>query len=487
MNGKHGLEDDSNEETKKPRVEASDGIVVESSNRHYLETINKELLNFDYEKVCSVSLSNVNVYCCLVCGKYFQGRSRTSHAYLHAVNMDHHVFINMETLKCYILPENKELTGRAKVFDEIRSLINPQYTMEDIALLQVSDDFNYNTKDIPPLQVSYDLHHKVYHPGYVGLNNISCNTYANVILQLLSHIPPIRDYFLSLSTTLKQDERELLDSKSELNAKFGLLVRKIWSKNLYRNHISPHELMQLVKSKFSLGSQPNPKHFLVWLLNQLHMTLAKALGTKQTVFSKSFQGKIRIKATPVNKQTETTTTIRKFWMITLDLSDSSPFQKTLESNDENPINDHITQVSFKSLLSKYDGETITQATESELNTFQIVGPAPPYLIFHIDRKEDIKSNSKAPKVLKFESPMDMSPYVLGGNTSPHVYDLVGHVKHESIPGVELDRSDDKHDWTVSVRRNRNDWVSIHDLDIEPCNGDLLFLEESYLLVWRKRD
>lgn len=32
------------------------------------------MLDFDFEKVCSVSLSNLNVYACLVCGKYYQGR-----------------------------------------------------------------------------------------------------------------------------------------------------------------------------------------------------------------------------------------------------------------------------------------------------------------------------------------------------------------------------------------------------------------------------
>ena len=38
-------------------------------------------LDFDFEKCCSVSLSPVNVYACLVCGKYFQ--VSTAHALLH--------------------------------------------------------------------------------------------------------------------------------------------------------------------------------------------------------------------------------------------------------------------------------------------------------------------------------------------------------------------------------------------------------------------
>ena len=30
------------------------------------------VLDFDFEKLCSISLSHVNVYACMVCGKYFQ-------------------------------------------------------------------------------------------------------------------------------------------------------------------------------------------------------------------------------------------------------------------------------------------------------------------------------------------------------------------------------------------------------------------------------
>jgi len=69
--------------------------VLSSGSRHevrstcpYLDTINRkvsaisfiqrlterlQVLDFDFEKLCSISLSNMNVYACLVCGKYFQG------------------------------------------------------------------------------------------------------------------------------------------------------------------------------------------------------------------------------------------------------------------------------------------------------------------------------------------------------------------------------------------------------------------------------
>lgn len=46
---------------------------VETSRDLYLDTINRHMLDFDFEKLCSVSLSPMNVYACLVCGKYYQG------------------------------------------------------------------------------------------------------------------------------------------------------------------------------------------------------------------------------------------------------------------------------------------------------------------------------------------------------------------------------------------------------------------------------
>lgn len=44
----------------------------------YLDTIDRAVLDFDFEKLCSVSLSRINVYACLVCGKYFQVKKKSA-------------------------------------------------------------------------------------------------------------------------------------------------------------------------------------------------------------------------------------------------------------------------------------------------------------------------------------------------------------------------------------------------------------------------
>jgi hypothetical protein len=59
----------------------------------------RQNLEFDFERLCSKSMTNINVYCCLVCGKYFQGRGRGSWAYRHAVGENHRVWLNLGTEK----------------------------------------------------------------------------------------------------------------------------------------------------------------------------------------------------------------------------------------------------------------------------------------------------------------------------------------------------------------------------------------------------
>jgi uncharacterized UBP type Zn finger protein len=84
--------------------EISNGQDTKRRKCPYLDTINPQLLDFDFEKVCSISLSDQNVYACLVCGKYFKGRGKNTHAFTHSVQNGHHVFINLSNDKIYCLP-----------------------------------------------------------------------------------------------------------------------------------------------------------------------------------------------------------------------------------------------------------------------------------------------------------------------------------------------------------------------------------------------
>lgn len=119
----------------------------------YLDTIDRSLLDFDFEKLCSVTLSNINVYACLVCGKYYQGRGPKSHAYFHALEVGHHVYVNMQTKRVYVLPEGYEV--KSKSLDDIKFVVDPQLSRDEVVQL------DREAKD------AWDLGGKKYRPGKI--------------------------------------------------------------------------------------------------------------------------------------------------------------------------------------------------------------------------------------------------------------------------------------------------------------------------------
>ncbi|KAK6454765.1 ubiquitin specific protease [Scheffersomyces xylosifermentans] len=461
------------------RIGSQESPATEESNdnsTHYLETINRQILDFDFEKICSVTLANNNVYCCLVCGKYFQGRSKSSPAYVHSLQNNHHVYINLHTEKYYVLPENYEIISpkALKSLRDITNFLNPKYSKELVQKLPES---------------AFDLNHDPYEVGYVGLNNISANDYSNVIIQALSHIEPIRNWYLRLSYDESLSER--IARKSELNSKFGALVRKLWSSHLYRAHVSPHEFLQCLysesKKQFPITTQVSPKKLLVWLLNNLHVQQAKASKKSQTVLSKAIRGQIRIKTVPIRTkeadskvefipENESAKEVESnFWVLTLDLPSTPLFMDVSK----------IQEISILELLQKYNGVQTSQTSSSELKSYKLLSPLPEFLFLHIDRGLEKEGSTRGnPTVVQFPDTIDMAPYTEGAEGALN-YKLISTIKHELITGSELDHSDDKNQWAISIRKKNDTWVCIKDLSSKPCDGGLLFLEENYIQIWQR--
>ena len=129
----------------------------------YMSTINKTILDFE----SSVSLKNNNIYSCLVCGKYFHGKGKTTPCYIHSLSEQHHLFINLETRAIYCLPDDYELkeeylddakdntintdkdgdnkasNDNKNILYEIKQNLLPVYTKKDIKLIdKISANFN---------------------------------------------------------------------------------------------------------------------------------------------------------------------------------------------------------------------------------------------------------------------------------------------------------------------------------------------------------
>lgn len=454
------VEDDDSDEEIPEYIETLKKTSKNTSQ--YLNTINRQFLNFDFEKECVITLSKNNVYGCLVCGKYFQGRSTNSPAYLHSIDTNHYIYLNLFTERFYILPENYEIISSS--LNDIIQLLNPRYRIED--LVEESRDLNDNT----------------YKVGYIGLDNLSNNDYSNVVLQLISHITPLRDFYIKM--TYQPNVKDLVDLKCPLNSKFGLLCRKIWSKYLFKNHVSPHDVLQYIsiktKNQFAINMQTSPKRFLVWFLNNLNRELMKTL--KNPIISTQLQGNVLITKFPIvseeiNQQVQYKTKAgeslsSKFWILQLDLPTNSVFNQEI-----------ISEIDLSHLLSKYNGKKTTQVSETELRTYVLMKPLPKYILLHIDRKLENGETRGNPTVVTFPSILDFAPYTKDADECLN-YELVANIEHELITGLEIDHKDDKQNWLIHLQQNMNTWYTIYNSQVSSCQRELLFAKESYIQLWK---
>lgn len=502
-------DDDAEDQVAAPSVPLRQANPTEGYDDLYLDTIDRQVLDFDFEKLCSVSLSNINVYACLVCGKYFQGRGPKSHAYFHALDQDHHVFINLETQRVYVLPEGYEV--KSKSLDDIKYVSDPRYTKRQVMELDRAP--SPAGAERPR---SWTLSGKQYTPGFVGMNNIKDNDYLNVVVQALAHVPPLRNYFLlgdfaaaaatnANNNNNHNNNKQQQQPASELVRRCSTLFRKIWNPRAFKAHVSPHELLQEIalrsNKRFTLTTQSDPVEFLSWFLNNLHLGLG---GSKSrpgsSMLQRIFQGRLRVESQAITARADASDRLRfeeaaevrvdtvRFLLLTLDLPAAPLFQDELERNI-------IPQVPLTTVLAKYDGRS-AQEHHAQRKRYRLLHPLPPYLVFHVKRFSQNKFVSERnPTIVTFDARnLDMSPYVEPDPAQwppaePIWYDLVANVVHEAVRTREdvADSGDERKTWKAQVRdRATGEWVSCQDLFVEKVQSELLYLGETYLQIWEKR-
>ncbi|XP_046392366.1 U4/U6.U5 tri-snRNP-associated protein 2 [Ischnura elegans] len=472
---KYEEEDDDDEPEYQPRPKA-----VVHRLCPYLDTINRQVLDFDFEKLCSISLSRINVYACLVCGKYFQGRGTNTHAYLHSVGESHHVYLNLLTLKFYCLPDNYEIIDSS--LDDIKYVLNPTFTQEQIDALDVSD------------KLSRAIDGTMYLPGIVGLNNIKANDYCNVILQALSHVAPLRNYFLRESNYAKV-KRPPGDSSFLLVQRFGELMRKLWNPRNFKAHVSPHEMLQAVvlwsRKKFQFTEQGDPIEFLSWFLNALHFALNGTKKPKSSVVYRTLLGSMRIytrKIPPIEleeRQREALLTTQEyaetsadspFLYLTCDLPPPPLFKDEFRENI-------IPQVNLYTLLTKFNAQSEKEYKtykENFMKRFEIT-KLPPYLILYIKRfTKNTFFVEKNPTIVNFPiKNVDFGDILTPEVKAKHIhtnYDLVANIVHDGEPG--------KGTYRVHVlHKGTGQWYEMQDLHVTDILPQMITLTEAYIQIY----
>mmetsp|Transcript_3264 Transcript_3264/g.7087 ORF Transcript_3264/g.7087 Transcript_3264/m.7087 type:complete len:606 (+) Transcript_3264:103-1920(+) len=438
-----------------------------SSSCPYLDTINRTLLDFDFEPSCSITLeSGPHVYGCMVCGKFFRGRGRSTPAYTHSVDTGHAVYVHLTRGTFHCLPDDYEV--RDPSLADISAALHPTYTAADIAAL----DGN--------AALARDLFGRRYLPGFVGLNNLNKTDYINAVVQALAHVRPLRDYFLrlggsdSLSSSgsatgggaaVAQMKRKRSDKSSssvggtdptlhsDLAQCFGDLIRKMWSDKRFKSTVDPHMFVQAVsvasRKRYHIGKQAEAGEFLAWLLHQLHVGLGGGRKAGSSIIHKVFQGTVEvttrqrkkgsddsqhddneeeddragsddedtIKAKEEERERkkaevviEEKTTETHFLQLTLDIPEKPLFKDA----DGGLV---IPQEPLVSVLRKFDGTSFSDAIGrggvAQKRRYRL-RKLPNYLVLHLTRfKRNEFTVEKNPTIVSFPiKNLDLSPYVM---------------------------------------------------------------------------
>ncbi|KAK1806242.1 hypothetical protein P4O66_000124 [Electrophorus voltai] len=509
------LDDDDEEEVPGKVARSQDTKDRRSRHCPYLDTINRSVLDFDFEKLCSISLSHINVYACLICGKYFQGRGLKSHAYTHSVQFAHHVFLNLHTLKFYCLPDNYEIIDSSLEditvvlmnYFCLQYVLKPTFTKQHISALDKHGK----------LYRAYDG--TTYLPGIVGLNNIKANDYANVVLQALSNVPPLRNYFLE-EENYRSIRRPPGDIMFLLVQRFGELMRKLWNPRNFKAHVSPHEMLQAVvlcsKKTFQITKQaivtkafqgtmrifskklPHPD-LSVMLTSLAEADLAEkseivGIGIVDILLGPHLTTSSLIEAATVwppqpaeekeallqTEEYQEQMLESTFLYLTLDL----PTAPLYKDEKEQLI---IPQVPLFNILAKFNGITEKEYKtykENFLKRFQLT-KLPPYLIFCI--KRFTKNNffvEKNPTIVNFPiTNVDLREYLTEEAQSTEkntTYDLVANVVHDGKPSEGAYRIHVLHHGTGK-------WYELQDLQVTDILPQMITLSEAYIQIWKRQE
>ncbi|KAJ8466054.1 hypothetical protein OPV22_028606 [Ensete ventricosum] len=420
----------------------------------YLDTVNRQVLDFDFE----------------------------------SLEAGHHVYINLQTEKVYCLPDGYEIDDPS--LDDIRHVLNPRFSREQVLHLDENR------------QWSRALDGSNYLPGMVGLNNIKETDFVNVTIQSLMRVTPLRNFFLI--------PENYQHSKSPLVHRFGELTRKIWHARNFKGQVSPHEFLQAVmkasNKRFQIGVQSDPVEFMSWLLNTLHAQLRHSKKKDRSIIYDCFQGELEVmkeiqkkpliekndhddegnKVIVAEGGSSNDSLVREtskvpFLMLGLDLPPPPLFKDAMEKNI-------IPQVPLFNILKKFDGETVTEVVRPCIARMRYrVTRLPKYLILHMRRFT--KNNffiEKNPTLVNFPvKNLELKDYI--PLPPPKVkkklrskYDLIANIVHDGKPGEGCYR--------VFVQRKSEElWYEMQDLHVTETLPQMVALSEAYMQIYEQQE
>lgn len=403
------------------KVQPENETIKYTDSDIYFDTINRRVLNFDMPLICSVSLATTNIHICLVCSKYLQGASLDSPANAHAIDTNHHIYINTQNSNFIILPEQLILSdARSRDLRDIQLLLKPEFNEKLISQL-----------DTKPFQ-GKTLTGESYDVGFVPLINDYMSEIVdkrfesresnsvlkhNTLYYALSHLPLIRD------NLLRFEESEATPLISQLSR----LTKKIWSPYLFKNFTSSFAIESyLVSCELPAKLLDDIRLFYTWLINT-------SIKENKKMYKDFFTGKLLI---------ENATKPIKFINISVKLPQESVFKGSTSSS-----------------IEQYDLEKLIK--EKGLKIIK----SPQYLTIYIDRTNDMKIEGIEQQmnmgIVKFD------PDSLRLNDK-YSYKLVVNLTANKVQVLD---------------KAKNRWVEFDGVSVKEVEKELLFISNCQLQIW----
>lgn len=311
------------------------------------EGVRRDRLVLDCPRVCSVTLSTVNVYCCLSCGAFLKGKGPTTPAFRHAVSENHVLFLCDATVSIVHMLDGSLVSDPQ--YDDILYNYDPHYTQETASLLTSEAVCTPNGS---------------FRPGIGGLQCPNGADWLTSSVMVVSQVDPIRNQLLVESSYT-----------SPLVTALSFLLRQLWNKRRWTPTVSPLLLLTVVTAmepSFCAGGDVDAAAFMAWLLRKLHKCFVKekqCSAVADTLF-----GEVSITTVAADRTRKST--VAPFTFLSLDLPKMPLFQD--QSGDRT-----FPQVPLPSLLSAFDGATTT--SKNRVQSTMHVTRVPPFLVLHFRR------------------------------------------------------------------------------------------------------
>ena len=509
-------DEEDNGRAKRVRLDsdATAALGAESNKCPYLNTVTRAQLDFDMSKVCSTSLTKHNVYCCLVCGSFFQGRGSQTPCYTHSVQAGHFVFIHLQTAKTYCLPDGYEIVDSS--LNDIKFCLQPSFSPSTIAALDSNK------------ALSRDIHGVAYLPGFVGMNSVIPADCINPVLHALSHIQPLRDFFMQAHnyTGIKP-----------LLLRFGELVRKLWSPGNFKSVVSPqelvHDMVTYSKKRLSLDASTECIDLWNWLVGELHSGLVEAAASSSSsssssssVISDCLSGEVELCETRTKLGVVLSSSSKR--VVFRHLSLTVPPPPLFRDSDGALI---IPQLPIFDLLKKFDGQTFTEDTAPQgvlvRKTYKI-RKLPQFLLINLDRRGRDKvlqtgEGDKNGTIVTFPAKnLEMRDYCFSAEGEGGARDDgpgAGGTKYDLAANICLRGSDASSDQVISLgsqvgpstmatsgaattsaaaasargkylvhlhHKATDQWYAIDDLTVTEILPHQIALSESHILLYRRQ-